>query len=751
MKKSFLLLLLLAVSVGSWAIRPMHKAFPHKQSDGTVIMAYLHGDGFEAYYTSVDGKVLMRMPNGNDLCYARMQNGKLVASSLIAHEAGNRSAAELNFLAANKIDASSSEVKMLAVNKEKMAQWSNRPAKSMGTSTSDGLGSYGKRSSGDVPSIGKLTIPVIMVQFPDRSFQSTTTPALMTRVYNESGYTDRMGSVGSVKDYFVSQSDSMFVPSFELIGPITLDSSYVYYGANGSSGNDTHVMDMVREAIEKAVARGVDFSKYYVDGTVPLVSFLYAGPGEATYGGANTIWPHFRSLGYTYIGGYRISSYFVGNESLESRYADGSLAATYLMGMGVFIHEFGHALGLPDFYVTTYGYSNDSPMGRWSVMDEGEYYNNGYTPVGYNAYEKSYMGWLNIEELTAGSATGKTLKPGEAVLVRSNSDQNQYFILENRQPSTWYPSSLGSGLLNMRVAYSNYSWGRNNLNNTQSRKRMMVVTADSTIIVSDGISLDTLSSEHAYASPSNLYGNGVTNLPVFTMLNGTTQTNTPVYRVMKHADGTITLSYSDPSINNAVKGQTAYYKITDQSQIAAGDSIILVNEEAGVAMGKVNVGTNRLGTDIWLENGTAYATPDVQPLVYRQGNGFLAFQLTSSTYLALSRTNGVYALPNTRFRTSNDYKGSLSFENGNALLQFQGTGTPYLDYDGTAYDFVCSPDKVTTIQIYSRKRPATTGISTVEVKKAGADDIYTLTGQKVSRSEMRHGVYIVGGRKVVVK
>lgn len=747
MKKSILtLLLLMSVSVGSWAIRPMHKAFPHKQSDGTTIMAYLHGDGFEAYYTSLDGKVLMRTPGGHDLCYASMQDGKLVASTLIAHEADLRTAAELSFLSANPIDPESREVRQLAAGSDQTAQTLRQPARANGqASTSDGLGKYGTRSGGDVPSIGAITLPVIMVQFSDKKFQDSTTPALLRRVYNEPGYTDRMGSVGSIKDYFISQSDSMFIPTFDILGPVTLDNGYAYYGANGTLGNDANVMDMVRQAVAKAVDQDVDFSKYYVDNHVPLVALLYAGPGEATGGGDSTVWPHFRTLtnswggynSYNTMSNYQFGSYFVGNETLEQTYSNGS-TVSYLMGMGVFVHEFGHALGLPDFYVTDYSYSNDAPFGDWSVMDEGEYNASAYAPIGYNAYEKSYMGWLNIDELTTGQQ--KTLKPGEAALIRNANSNNEYFILENRQPSTWYPSSMGSGLLNIRIAYNSRSWTSNNLNNTQGSKRAMVVTADSTKISS--------SSE---ANQANLYGNGVTNMYRFTMLDGKVQTTTPVYRIVKHDDGTITLNFKDRSGNNAVKGDQLYYKITDQSQLSAGDTIIFVNEAEGMAMGKAGNSNGRIGVDLWIEDGTAYATVDVQPVVYRQGNGFLALQLNSSTYLAQSGTTSLRTLPNSRFRTTNDYKASLSFADGNALVQFQGTGTPYMSFDASGYDFVCSPEATTSLQVYSRKKPTPTGIKVVQTKPTTDDAIYTLTGQKISRQDMRHGVYIIGGRKVVVE
>ena len=96
------MLVMMAMATYSHAIRPIHVAFPHKQSDGTTIMAYLHGDGFEAYFTSLDGKILVRNSN-NDLCYAQFSNNKLLPSSLIAHEAYSRSAEEQSFLNSHEL------------------------------------------------------------------------------------------------------------------------------------------------------------------------------------------------------------------------------------------------------------------------------------------------------------------------------------------------------------------------------------------------------------------------------------------------------------------------------------------------------------------------------------------------------------------------------------------------------------------------------------------------------------------------
>ena len=45
-----------------------------------------------------------------------------------------------------------------------------------------------------------------------------------------------MGATGSARDYFISQSGGLFQPTFDVVGPITLDNTIAYYGANDYSG-----------------------------------------------------------------------------------------------------------------------------------------------------------------------------------------------------------------------------------------------------------------------------------------------------------------------------------------------------------------------------------------------------------------------------------------------------------------------------------------------------------------------------------
>lgn len=359
--------------------------------------------------------------------------------------------------------------------------------------STNGLGVYGQSSRGTLPSVGEVDIPVIMVSFPDRDFMETTTVEKVNRLFNEEGYHDQesssMASHGSVRDYFVQNSGGTFRPNFKVINPVKLSQSYTYYGKNSGSRNDINISAMINEAIQLAINAGTDFSKFARGANgVPLVVVYFAGPGEhASYeeGAVNYIWPHYNGSTKRTVGGVTFASYFVGNEAMQDYDYDIYMkehkyvpSAIFTAGIGVLIHEVSHALGLPDLYDTTY---SQNPVchtpNYWSVMDYGQYQENGYRPMPYSAYERSCLGWLNIEPLPVEGTT--TIAPGAAYIVVNPDNELQYYILEVRDEGTWFRSSrFGKGLLLWQINYDRNHWVSNIPNNNAKALGVQVVPAD---------------------------------------------------------------------------------------------------------------------------------------------------------------------------------------------------------------------------------------------------------------------------------
>ena len=181
------------------------------------------------------------------------------------------------------------------------------------------------------------------------------------------------------------------------MGPIKLKHNMAYYGANGGVNNsDIRPQDMVVEASTFAHdSLGVDFSPYdnNHDGQVDFVYVYYAGYAES-YGAATyTIWPHASNLTqqgvYASFDGVVLDRYAC---SSELRYTTG----TEIEGIGTFCHEFGHVLGLPDMYDTMY---SAETLGAWDLMCSGSYCNDSRTPPGFSAYERSTVGWMELQTI----------------------------------------------------------------------------------------------------------------------------------------------------------------------------------------------------------------------------------------------------------------------------------------------------------------------------------------------------------------
>lgn len=570
--KKFTISFILSLFIAQMAVAtpPLRRVYTHKQSNGEVIKVMKHGNGHFVMYSLEDGTPLLANEKG-DLCYVVQQNGRVVASAEPA----------TNMALTKKMSYLTSTAEVADILQATFAPTSHRMTRASSTSNSDGLGTYGVSADGSMKSVGTPTIPVIMVQFADKKFDEGTTIEKLTRMYNEKGYHDEKFAVGSVKDYYESQSNGLFVPSFDVVAMVTLDKGYAYYGQNYPNGDiDRNSEAFVTEAIEKAITAGVDFSKYKTDGAVPLVSIYYAGPGEHSAfeeGCEDYLWAHYLDKERT-VKNVKFNSYFIGNELFQHYAYDKNenlvVTSKDIDGIGIFCHEFSHALGLPDFYYTGNNAAISDrllTMHFWSVMDYGQYAYDGYAPVAYTAYERSFLGWLKITELTE-EHRGRVEIPGmdtdsetpKAYLMRNPNNSKEYYILENRQPSTWHPTFLGSGMLVLHVDYDANAWYYNRPNNEENHQRMAYVPADNLKQQSDNWNDYKGDLYPGISQNFNLTSNSI---PATTLYTGGLL-NKPIYDISEN-DGIVTFYYlqdkETTAINSPVVNGLTNYSIYDLS------------------------------------------------------------------------------------------------------------------------------------------------------------------------------------------
>ena len=335
--------------------------------------------------------------------------------------------------------------------------------------------------------VGKINLAprglVILVNYTDVSFYSGNTRQAMDNLMNAASYTYN-GATGSTREYYRAQSNGQYVPDFDVVGPYTLSHKRAYYGGNNEKGEDLLAGDMIMEACLLADADGVDFTLYNNDGDqyVDFVYVIYAGAGEADSDVKEAVWPHNWTLSSAYY--YNNCTYAKSDRKVDGLYIENYACSGELLygqegtrcGIGTIAHEFGHVLGLPDYYVTDKSASNykkNYTPGAWSIMDYGSYNNDGNTPPNYSTFDKYFFGWLTPELLAKDAKQNISLTTdytsayqitGDKSLKACRTESSIWYV-ENRQKSGWDAYLPGHGMLVWEVTYNSSDWEGNCPNN----------------------------------------------------------------------------------------------------------------------------------------------------------------------------------------------------------------------------------------------------------------------------------------------
>ena len=469
-KKLLTALLFAAITAGAVKMKPGLTTV--RQADGTTITVRAYGDEDLSYFVATDGTLLYQ--EGTAFYIAKVNaDGSLGSTGILAHEPGKRSLQEANaVLTQNATAFYTNMTATAAANKARREPM------------------YADNTL--LPSLGKQKVCVILVEFSDVPFSISNPKETFDKYLNGKelfSKTDdpEMGSnYGSVARYFNDMSFGKFQPEFDVYGPVTLSKPLATYGA-GSSAQEN--MGLLLSDACTAVDSEVDFTKYDAndDGNIDLVYIIYAGYSQSIAGNStDCIHPKSGTLSVAKsFDGMSIKRYGVNNELNGT--PDDQKNGPLINGIGLFCHEFSHCMGLPDLYPasgTTAVQCINQNMDYWSLMDAGEYTNNGYRPTAYTAWERERLGWMKIDTLS--TAANVELQPvadgGKAYRILNDKDEtgHEYYIVENVQKTGWNKSLFGSGLMVTHVDYlaNQFSLGGCKVNNTAGHPRMTVVPAD---------------------------------------------------------------------------------------------------------------------------------------------------------------------------------------------------------------------------------------------------------------------------------
>ncbi|MFE1837971.1 immune inhibitor A domain-containing protein [Streptomyces sviceus] len=280
---------------------------------------------------------------------------------------------------------------------------------------------------------------------PDRKQNNSTA---WQADYNQAHFQDLYFGTGkkteSLKKYYEKQSSGRYSVDGEVTDWVKVPYNEARYGSNkASTGAWYAVQDGVNAWVAQREAAGdsaaeiaaelAEFDQWdrydfdgdgnfnEPDGYIDHFQIVHAGEDESAGGGAqgeDAIWAHrwyafgtdagatgpdANKLGGTQIGDTGI---WVGDYTIQPENG----------GLGVFAHEYGHDLGLPDEYDTSGGGENST--GFWTLMSSGSWLGTGKDSIGdlpgdMNAWDKLQLGWLDYDVATAGKRSSHKLGVAE--------------------------------------------------------------------------------------------------------------------------------------------------------------------------------------------------------------------------------------------------------------------------------------------------------------------------------------------------
>lgn len=474
-----------------WAGVQARPAYPglieSKQPDGSTINIRKVGNEYFHYVMTEDSLVVVRDTSGF-WNYAD-SNGKSVG--VRAHAKAHRGKNEMDFVKRKGLKRFFNKRKDRAFRDNAFSSSSVSALRRPGFGSSSSVAGIQAVVTQPIYSqkltVGNIRVLVMLVEFSDVQFKQKDAKDLYNRFMNEPGFSE-FANVGSVRDYFIQNSDSVFTPSFDVIGPIRLHQNRDYYGNDESSDDPTAKARVAMiEALDSVIARGTtDFSLYDNDGdgNVDFVYMVYAGVGASDSDVSTAIWPHASYIKKRLSQNVSMDRYACSNEISGTAYSLNRNTSS-IDGIGGFVHEFSHILGLMDTYDIYYSDTTVFTPYEWDLMDMGtynctknKYYVMSCSPPHMNAFERYTLGWLTPRTLfeTDKSLELLSIEKNDGIVLPSR-DPNEYYFLDYHLLKGFDSALPNHGMLVWHIAYDKDVWSKNEINSGKTQ-RLDIIEAD---------------------------------------------------------------------------------------------------------------------------------------------------------------------------------------------------------------------------------------------------------------------------------
>ncbi|MEN3940885.1 M6 family metalloprotease domain-containing protein [Prosthecobacter sp. SYSU 5D2] len=251
-----------------------------------------------------------------------------------------------------------------------------------------------------------LRVATLLIEFADQKHQAVHSAAFYEKMlFSRDEYhqqPDGKPSFGSLADWYRIQSNGRFVLTGKVFDWLSVDNTFqaihdMEFKAAKKSLFQT-ALDLLREREGAHALDGYD-----------VFAFIHAGP--ITGPSSNILWSHASTI--------ESKRYFTTGE---------------IERIGVFCHEWGHILGVPDLYAKK---DVRESFGPWCSMAGGY---RGIYPRSFCVWTKTRLGWCDPTIVDAGTPQKLVLRPiqdhpNDAFIIPLNSLDGvgaEFLMLENR-------------------------------------------------------------------------------------------------------------------------------------------------------------------------------------------------------------------------------------------------------------------------------------------------------------------------------
>jgi len=436
------------------------------QADGTSIQLYLKGDGLIHWFETKEGSKVLQTNDGWYMYASLDDKGDMIPTK---HPVVKKRSF-INSLFSKKQYSGNKDIffSKAQIQKKESRYTDNKNA--LNSRTQQRILEKRKKTS---LTRGKQKVLIILADFSDQ--KHIISRETIIDMMNKPNY----DNIGSFRDYFLEASYGNLDITTVVTNWVSLPNTKAYYGSNNSDNEDIRIREFVMDAIKAAMKTGLDFTPFDndKDGYIDFIHVIHSGVGEESGEDINAIWSHQWTLPYDFPVGnnIKIREYFTSPELYTNVNNTPS-------SIGVACHEFAHALGIMDYYDIDFGDSGGyaDGLGAWELMDSGCWNNDGKSPAHTNIYSKYLLGWVNLPELN---------ESGEYDIVNSvynkegyqikTSEEEEFFVLENRQQIGFDKHIPHHGLLIYKVDRSNPGWVENRININPKKQGLKLLKAKS--------------------------------------------------------------------------------------------------------------------------------------------------------------------------------------------------------------------------------------------------------------------------------